>query len=71
MPDGPAEVTCNPAQAALTRIVDEFAWLSDQALEHIIRGGVSGFIRPSLAAAIIDARRVDAVRGAAGMAVAR
>ena len=46
--------------AVLGQIVSEFAWLSDQKLERISQGGVSGFIGPRLASAILEARRLGA-----------
>lgn len=57
MADGMMMQASSPTRGALSRIIDEFAFLPNQVLNGIVNGAPAGYISPGLAAAIIDGRQ--------------
>jgi len=57
MADGMMMQASSPTRGALSRIIDEFAFLPNQVLNGIVNGAPAGYISPALAAAIIDGRQ--------------
>jgi len=57
MADGMMMQASSPTRGALSRIIDEFAFLPNQVLNGMVNGAPAGYISPALAAAIIDGRQ--------------
>ncbi len=57
MADGMMMQASSPTRGALSRIIDEFAFLPNQVLNGIVNGAPAGYISPALAAAIIHGRQ--------------
>ncbi len=58
MADGMFYVQPNTNLDILARFVKEFTFMSERVLTGIVAGNPSGYVTPSLAATILDGRRV-------------